>query len=61
MPRLLEFIRSVKLELAQVKWPSHQETVRMTVMVVFASAVVAAYAGGLDVLFTRLLQSVLNR
>ncbi len=61
MPRLFEFIRSVKLELVQVKWPSHQETVRMTAMVVIVSAVVAAYAGGLDVLFTRLLQSVLNR
>jgi len=61
MPRPFEFIRSVKLELLQVKWPSHQETVRMTVMVIIVSAVVAAYAGGLDVVFTRLLQSVLIR
>jgi len=60
MPRLLEFIRSVKLEMAQVKWPSHQETIRLTAMVIIVSAVVAAYAGGLDVLFTQLLQSVLK-
>jgi len=60
MLRLPEFFRSVKLELIQVKWPSHQETVRMTAMVIIVSAVVAAYAGGLDVLFTRLLQSVLK-
>ena len=61
MPRLFEFFRSVKLELVQVKWPSHQETVRMTTMVIIVSVVVAAYAGGLDVLFTSLLQSVLNK
>ena len=60
MPRLLEFIRSVKLELAQVKWPSHQETMKMTVMVVIVSAVVAVYSGGLDVLFTGLLQTLLK-
>jgi preprotein translocase SecE subunit len=61
MPRPFEFIRSVKLELLQVKWPSHQETLSMTIMVIIVSAVVAAYAGGLDVVFTRLLQSVLIR
>jgi len=33
----------------------------MTIMVIIVSAVVAAYAGGLDVVFTRLLQSVLIR
>ena len=61
MPRPLEFLRSVKLEMAQVKWPSHQETVRMTIMVIIVSTVVAGYAGGLDVVFTTLLQKLINR
>lgn len=61
MPRPLEFLRSVKLEMNQVKWPSHQETLRMTIMVVIVSAVVAGYAGGLDVVFTSLLQTLINR
>lgn len=60
MPRPLEFLRSVKLEMAQVKWPSHQETVRMTVMVIIASLLVAAYSGGLDVLFTTFIQNLIN-
>ncbi|OGD82948.1 preprotein translocase subunit SecE [Candidatus Collierbacteria bacterium RIFOXYD1_FULL_40_9] len=59
--RPLQFIRSVRLELAQVKWPSHQEAVKMTVLVVVASAAVAIYSGGLDYLFTTMLQSVLSR
>ncbi len=61
MLRPLQFMRSVKLELAQVKWPSHQEAVKMTILVVVASAAVAIYSGGLDYLFTTMLQSVLSR
>ena len=61
MSRPLEFLRSVKLELHQVKWPSHQEASKMTAMVIITTAIVAAYSGGLDYLFTVALQSVLNR
>lgn len=61
MSRPLEFLRSVKLELNQVKWPSHQEALKLTVMVIITTAIVAAYSGGLDYLFTIALQSVLNR
>lgn len=61
MSRPLEFIRSVKLELAQVKWPSHQEALKMTVLVIVASLAVAIYSGGLDYLFTTMLQSALSR
>ena len=61
MSRPLDFLRSVKLEMAQVKWPSHQETVRMTVTVIFVSALVAAYAGGLDVLFTTFVQTLIKK
>lgn len=61
MSRPLEFLRSVKLELNQVKWPSHQEALKMTVMVIITTTIVALYSGGLDYLFTIALQSVLNR
>ena len=33
----------------------------MTIMVIIATAIVAAYSGGLDYLFTVALQSVLSR
>lgn len=61
MSRPFDFLRSVKLEMAQVKWPSHEETVRMTIAVVLISAIVAAYAGGLDVLFTTLIQNLIKK
>ena len=61
MSRLLEFLRSVKLELAQVKWPSHAEAMKMTVLVIITTFIVAIYSGGLDYIFTAALQTVLNR
>lgn len=61
MARPLEFIRSVKIELTKVKWPSHAEAVKMTVLVIITSAAVSIYSGGLDYLFTALLQQVISR
>jgi preprotein translocase SecE subunit len=60
MPRPLEFIRSVRLELKQVKWPSHESALKMTVLVIITSLAVALYAGGLDYLFTTILANALN-
>ena len=60
MLRPLEFIRSVRLELKQVKWPSHESALKMTVLVIITSLAVAIYSGGLDYLFTTLLQQALN-
>jgi len=56
----LEFIRSVGVELASVKWPTRQETMRLTALVVFVSLFVAFYIGGLDLAFTSLIQKVIN-
>lgn len=61
MPSPLEFIRSVKLELKQVKWPSHQTALKMTILVIITSLAVALYSGGLDYLFTAMLSQTLNR
>lgn len=57
----VEFIREVKVELASVKWPSRQETAKLTAMVIGVSLFVALYIGGLDLAFTSLIQTVINR
>jgi len=61
MPRPIEYIRSVKLELKQVKWPTHESAMKMTVLVIITSLAVALYSGGLDYLFTTMLSQALNR
>ena len=57
----LEFLRSVRVELASVKWPTRQETARLTLLVVFVSLFVALYIGGLDLAFTTLVSRIINR
>lgn len=56
----LEFIGSVRVELASVKWPSRAETTRLTLLVIGISVFVGFYIGGLDLLFTTLLQRLIN-
>lgn len=57
----VEFIREVLVELASVKWPTRQETIRLTVLVVLVSLFVAIYIGGLDLAFTSLVSRIINR
>lgn len=49
------FLRQVKTELAKVDWPSRQQTIKLTAIVVGASFLVGAYLGTLDWLFTLFL------
>jgi len=48
------FFREVKSELAKVIWPTKQEVIRLTIIVVAISLVIGIYIGGLDFLFTKL-------
>jgi len=57
---LLVFLSQVRVELRQVKWPSHQQTLKLTIIVVFVSLAVGLYVSGLDVLFTKFIQSIIS-
>jgi preprotein translocase subunit SecE len=54
--KIIVFLKEVKLEMKKVNWPTRKETVKYTLIVVGISAVVAFYLGGLDVLFTSLME-----
>ncbi len=56
----LEYLRQIKVELRQVKWPSHQKAINLTLIVVIVSLAVGFYISGLDVLFTKLVQSIIS-
>lgn len=53
--KITTFLKEVLLELKKVNWPTRQETLKYTLIVIGISAVVAAFLGGLDVIFTTLL------
>ncbi len=53
--KIVTFLKEVLLELKKVNWPTRQETLRYTLIVIGISVVIAAFLGGLDVIFTTLL------
>ena len=49
--RFVTFLKEAKVELKKVTWPTREETIRYTVMVIVVSGVVALFLGGIDYVF----------
>jgi preprotein translocase subunit SecE len=49
------FLKDVWSELQRVVWPSHDDTYAFTGVVIVAVAIVAAWVGVLDLIFTRVV------
>lgn len=54
-----KYFQEVSIELQKVSWPSRQQTLDMTVLVVGVSLLIGAYIGILDYIFAELLAKVL--
>lgn len=61
MKKVFNFINEVKIELSKVTWPTREEAVKLTLIVLIVSAIIGAYVGGLDFLFTKVLAIVIIR
>ena len=55
------FVQQVREELAKVSWPKRANAINMTLVVLGVSLVVGLYIGGLDSLFTTLLNALLKQ
>lgn len=51
----LQYFGEVNQELRKVSWPTRQQTVRMTALVIGVSAAVGVYIAGLDFLFKEVM------
>ncbi len=60
MDKFIAFLRDVKVELSRVSWPTRQQTINYTLIVVGASLVVAVFLGSVDSLFAFLLNKVIK-
>ena len=54
--KTITFLKEVRLEMKKVNWPDRQEVIRYTLIILGISLIVAAFLGGLDILFTSLLE-----
>lgn len=55
MNKLTTYLKEVRLELGKVNWPSREQTTRYTFIVVGVSLAVALFLGGLDYVFSWVL------
>lgn len=59
--KIATFLGEVKLEMKKVNWPTKQETVKYTIIIIGFSVVVALYLGGVDLIFSKLLNFLITR
>lgn len=57
----VDFFKEVREELKKVVWPSKQEVIRLTGVVILVSALVGLYLGGADFILTKLFEVFILR
>ncbi len=59
MKGILTFLLEAKVELSRVNWPTRKQILRYTLLVIGISLAVALFLGGLDLLFSSLVERFL--
>ncbi len=54
------FLKEVRDELLKVKWPTRDEVIRLTAVVMITSAIVGLFLGALDLFFTAIIQKMVR-
>ena len=60
MNAALNFLKEVKEELLKVVWPTREQTIRYSVLVIIVTVSVGLFLGGLDYLLTLLTDFLLK-
>ena len=58
--KVSEFFHEVLLEFRRVTWPSRQELVNSTIVVIAVTVVLAFFLGGVDVGLTKAVERILR-
>jgi len=56
---LLTYFKEVRIEMDKVTWPSREQTIRLTLIVILISILVATFIGALDWVLTVLLDLII--
>lgn len=55
----VNFFKEVGDELKKVVWPSREEVIRLTVVVIVVSTLIGLYLGGADFILTKIVETVI--
>jgi preprotein translocase subunit SecE len=56
----ITYFKEVREELTKVTWPTRQQTIQKTTLVIVSSVVVGFYIGALDFIFTKLSELIIK-
>jgi len=56
----VQFLEEVRAELKKVVWPSRQEALRLTLVVIFVSFLVGAFISSIDFVLTKLMARIIK-
>lgn len=59
--KALDFLKEVRVELDKVVWPTRQQTIRLTMVVIMVTVIVSLFVGGIDYLLVQATQFLLAR
>ena len=60
LQKIQEFFREVSVELKKVSWPTRQQTMNATVVVIAVSFIVAFFLGIVDIVLARVVGSIMK-
>jgi preprotein translocase subunit SecE len=60
MAKPVAFLQETYAELRKVVWPTRNEVLRLTAIVLTLSVIMGLYIGGLDFIFTKAMELVLQ-
>lgn len=58
--RLREFVLEVLAEFRKVTWPSRQELINSTIVVIVVTVVLSLFLGGVDIVLARAVEWILG-
>jgi preprotein translocase subunit SecE len=58
--RIREFVQEVLAEFRKVTWPSHQELINSTTIVIVVTVVLAFFLGGVDIALSKVVERILR-
>jgi len=57
---IVRYLRETRAEMAKVTWPTREESIRMTIIVLAVTVAMAAFLGFLDAFFATLFRLILG-
>jgi preprotein translocase subunit SecE len=60
MVKPVTFLQETYAELKKVVWPSRNDIIRLTAIVIMLSVLMGLYIGGLDLLFSKMMELLLG-